>query len=103
MSKELGEILDSITFVAKSYNGVMPLIEYAKEQAERVSEYRKESHELQDVNNKNFKEIDRLEQQNKRYREAIEKAKKELEEDINIIDCVRNAHYTISKASEDEE
>lgn len=42
MSKErLEEILDSITFIARSYTGVEPLIEYAKEQAERVEYLKK--------------------------------------------------------------
>src|SRR5690625_497032 len=42
-------------------------------------------------------------QQNKRYREAIEKSIKDLEEDINIVDCARNAHYRLSKTLEGEE
>lgn len=53
MTKErLEELIDDITFAAKSYNGVESLINYAREQAERAQE---------------------LEQQNKRYREALEK------------------------------
>ncbi len=48
MSKErLEEILDSITFIAKSYTGVEPLIEYAKEQAERVQELENRNKELE--------------------------------------------------------
>lgn len=39
MSERLEEILNSIGFVARSYTGVMPLIEFAKQQAKHISMY----------------------------------------------------------------
>ncbi len=48
-------------------------------------------------------EDEKLAKQNKRYREAITKARAYLEEEIPIIDCARNAHYTLSNALKGEE
>lgn len=54
MSKErLEEIINNITFVAKSYNGIEPLIEYAKEQAEQVDSM---AHVIK-VKNKEMREL----------------------------------------------
>ncbi len=71
MSKErLEELIDDITFVAKSYNGVESLINYAREQAERVQEleHDKEHHEL--IKERQEEEYRNVYEQNKRYREA---------------------------------
>lgn len=88
--KRLGEILDSITFIAKSYTGVEPLIEYAKEQTERVDELERKKYDLREdlagrhstVEELNEK-IDELWKQNKRLREAIQEAM-ELNHDENF-------------------
>ncbi len=39
-----------------------------------------------------------LEEENKRLRKALERAKRELSDDESVINCVRNAYYTVNQA-----
>lgn len=71
MSERLGEIINDITFVAKSYNGVELLIEYAKEQAERVEELKEIITERHETVGDWIRKYNSLEGKNRRYREAL--------------------------------
>lgn len=110
--ERLEEIINDITFVAKSYNGVEPLIEYAKVQVKRVERMRKEFAEDIDFEKMKNRELTErvseledaieyqvessnidlgnlleyykvIKEQNKRYREYLNQIKDNMIDDIN--------------------
>ena len=74
MNERLEEIINDITFVAKSYNGVEPLIEYAKEQDELVEDLEKQILYRDSALESASKITEKLAEENKRYSDAIEYA-----------------------------
>ena len=104
MSKErLEEMINNITFVARSYEGVEPLIEYAKEQFERVPELEEKSEELSwKFAQLASKEVE-IRKQNKRYRATINAMQQILKDAIHSLDVgekVQGLEYGVQMANE---
>lgn len=66
--------------------------------AEKMEEQQKEIESWKELHGSLSKRTTYLNKENARLREALEKAKRELSDDESIIDCARNAHYTVSQA-----
>ncbi len=71
MSERLKEIINDLPYSIRHEGSVEALIEYAKEQAERVEELGKVVDKQSQVILRQDSELDVMEQQNKRYREAL--------------------------------
>lgn len=111
MSERLEEIMNDLPYSIRHEGSVEALIEYAKEQAERVQGLEERGVEIIKINQHEMKYRARvetrnieLEQQNKRYREYLVEAKSELTIlSLPMESQIRNTLEVLNEALAEEE